>query len=163
MRQRGLGWWAAAAALLPVAGIVAMRFMHPAVTMGPEAGALLLLLNLAALSGALLLVSEALTRTAFGFALGGLNRYTLARAQMALWTVVVFAALLTAAEWNLALPAAAGIKGPLDIEVPGPLLAALGISLLSGVAAPAIVTLRGDTSSRPAAHNCKPPRRAPTA
>lgn len=146
MGRTGLAWWVAAIALLPVGGVVALRYMHPLV-MGPEAGALLLLSNLAALGGALLLVSEALTQTLFGFALGGLNRYTLARAQVAAWTVVVFSALLTAAEWNLALPFV-GIKGPLDIVIPGELLTALGISMFTAVAAPAIIRLRSDTTTQ---------------
>ena len=146
MRRRGLGWWMAAAALLPIGGAVAAR--HWLYSVGVELGALLLLLNLLALGGVLLLVGKALTGDPFGFALGGLNRYSLARAQAALWTVLVFAILLTTAEWNLALPPGTampeGVLGPLDMSIPSALLAALGLSLFSAVAAPALLTLRGD-------------------
>lgn len=143
-----LGWWVAAAALLPIGGAVAARYERYAA--GVELGALLLALNLAALGGTLLLIGKALTGDPFGFALGGLNRYSLARAQAALWTVVVFAILLTAAEWNLALPLGGltteEVKGPLDLVIPPALLTALGISLFSAVAAPALVTVRGDAT-----------------
>jgi len=148
MRRSGLGWWAAAAALLPIGGAVAARYSLYVV--GVELGALLLLLNLTALGGAMLLVGKALTGDPFGFVLGGLNRYSLARAQAALWTVVVFAILLTTAEWNLALPPGTvmppEVMGPLDIAIPSALLTALGLSLFSALAAPALVTIHGDTT-----------------
>ena len=143
-----LGWWVAAAALLPIGGAVAARNAPYAV--GVELGALVLCLNLTALGCALLLTGKAATGDLFGFALGGLNRYSLARAQAALWTVAVFSILLTTAEWNLALPPGtampSGVAGPLDIEIPAALMTAVGISLFSAVAAPALVTIRGDTT-----------------
>lgn len=144
MRRSGLGWWVAAAALLPIAGAVASRYTRYAV--GVELGALALVVNLAALGLVLVLIGKALTGDPFGVALGALNRYSLARAQAALWTVVVFATLLTAAEWNLAMPAPAIVASPLDLTIPPELLTAVGISLFTAVAAPAIAALRGDSS-----------------
>ena len=146
MPRSALGWWLAAAALLPVAGAVASRYAHYAV--GVELGAFVLALNLAALGLALVLAGKALTGDPFGVALGALNRYSLARAQAALWTVVVFATLLTAAEWNLAIPPPAIVASPLDLAIPAELLTAVGISLFTAVAAPAIVALRGDSSGQ---------------
>lgn len=108
-----------------------------------EVGAAATLLNLAALAGVVGMVSWALTGNAFGFALGTLDRYSLARAQVALWTVVVFAALLTVAEWNLAV---ARSLDALNVRIPGPVMAALGLSLFTAAAAPAILAVRGAAS-----------------
>ena len=148
MAGQRLGWWVAAAALLPIGGAVAARYAL--YTVGVELGGFVLLLNLAALGGVMLLIGKALTGDPFGFAMGGMNRYSLARAQAALWTVVVFAILLTTAEWNLALPPGTimppGVTGPLDLTIPTALMMALGISLVSAVAAPALVAIRGDTT-----------------
>ena len=80
----------------------------------------------------------------------GLNRCSLERAQAALWMVVVFAILLTTAEWNLALPPGTvmppDVVGPFDIAIPVAVLTALGLPLFSALAAPALVTIRGDTT-----------------
>lgn len=110
----------------------------------PWAMALALGLNLASTAFVVGAISRALTGSATGFARGGLNRYSLSRLQMGVWTVAVVAILVTVAEWNLLAQRSAGV---LNIQVPGALLAALGISLGSGVAAPAIVALRAASSA----------------
>ncbi|WP_439595500.1 hypothetical protein [Falsiroseomonas sp.] len=110
----------------------------------PLAGTLALGLNLLAVAGLLAAISLAITGRALGFALGGLNRYSISRVQMGLWTVVVVGLLLTAAERNLLVAAA---PDALNIALPGALLAAVGISFASGAAAPAIVALRGHATA----------------
>ena len=123
------------AATLAVAGALLLL----ATTGARLAMAAVLLLNLAAAVVMVGAVSRAVTKRADGFALSALNRYSLSRLQMGVWTVAVVAILLTISEWNLLAKASAET---LAITVPGPLVAVLGISFGSAVAAPAILSLR---------------------
>src|SRR5690242_1814239 len=63
---------------------------------------------------------------------------------MALWTIVVIAALLTIAKIRI-LGFYGDVRDPaalLDIKIPGDLLAAMGIAAASTAAAPAILALK---------------------
>jgi hypothetical protein len=95
----------------------------------------------------------AVTGKCFGIAMSSWNDYSLSKLQMALWTILVIAALFTTAKLNLLgyfgpmpLPADASpgmIAGePLGISIPGELLAAMGIAAFSTAATPAILSLK---------------------
>lgn len=100
----------------------------------------------------------AVTGRAFGVAMSSWNDYSLSKMQMALWTIVILAALLTAAKLNLlgyfaAIPDQAGkvnVPGdPLGIFIPGELIAAMGIAAFSTAAAPAILSLKASQAPDP--------------
>jgi hypothetical protein len=99
-------------------------------------------LDVLALAVAIGAISRALTGSALGFALSGQNRYSLSRAQVTAWTIVVFGTLLGAAEWNLIAHA----DNALSIEIPNPVLAMLGISIFTAVAAPAITSVKAQAT-----------------
>jgi hypothetical protein len=111
------------------------------------------LIDLLAVAAVVLGFGYAVTGRAFGIALSTWNDYSLSKLQMALWTIVVLAGLLTAAKLNLldyfgAVPDQTGADGsmipgqPLGIDIPGELLAAMGIAAFSTVATPAILSLK---------------------
>lgn len=100
--------------------------------------------DLLVLTGVVLGIGYAVTGDLFGVALSSWNDYSLSKLQMALWTIVVLAGLLTAAKINLL-----GYFGPvpaghdvLQIDIPGELLAAMGIAAFSTAATPAILALK---------------------
>ena len=102
------------------------------------------LVDLLICAGVVFGLGKAVTNQWTGIALSGRNRYSLSRVQMACWTVVVVAALLTVAKLNLldffgAMPDG---KAALEIGIPGELLAALGIAAFSTSATPAILALK---------------------
>jgi hypothetical protein len=84
-----------------------------------------------------------------GFFMSSRNAYSLSKLQMAGWTVVVLAALLIAAEINVLGYFGDMLKDadgkaiePLMINIPGEVLAALGIAGFSFAATPAILALK---------------------
>ena len=101
--------------------------------------------NLAALVAALAAAGHGIAGRELGCLLDERNRFSLARAQLLVWAVVVFALLLSAVEWNIV----AGAADPLAITIPNALLAVLGLSVGTAAAAPGLVGLRG-TRSAPA-------------
>ena len=90
----------------------------------------------------------------FGIFWSGLNRYSLSRLQMALWTLLIVSALIAVAVVR-AWGASPGVVAPgtvataLAVKIPGELLAAMGISYFTGFAAPAALALnaRSGTST----------------
>jgi hypothetical protein len=81
------------------------------------------------------------SQTLWGFALSSRNAYSLSKLQMAGWTVLVLAALFTAAEIRI-FGYFGAVKDPLQITIPGDLLAAMGISVFTTAATPAILALK---------------------
>jgi hypothetical protein len=77
----------------------------------------------------------------WGFALSSRNAYSLSKLQMAGWTVLVSAALFTAAEIRI-FGYFGAVTDPLQIVIPGDLLAAMGISVFTTAGAPAILALK---------------------
>lgn len=73
------------------------------------------------------------------------NRIALSRLQMLAWTLLVMGGLITAAASNLAI---GGSEVALDIDIPEPLLAAMGIAATSLTAAPAILKLKEPDPAR---------------
>jgi hypothetical protein len=78
-----------------------------------------------------------------GFIMSSRNAYSLSKLQMAAWTVVVLAALLTTAEINV-VSYFGPMVDPLKIDIPGELLAAIGIAAFSFSATPAILALKAN-------------------
>ena len=94
------------------------------------------------------LMAMALVCAAIGLAIKGYwlgtvmsarNRLSLSRLQMLGWTLLVLSALATAAASNFAQT---GSMSALAIDIPGELLAAMGIAATSMVAAPALLSLK---------------------
>ena len=82
------------------------------------------------------------SKTLWGFALSSRNAYSLSKMQMAGWTVLVLAALFTAAEIRIFGYFGAVKSPPLDITIPGELLAAMGIAIFTTAATPAVLALK---------------------
>lgn len=72
------------------------------------------------------------------------NRISLSKLQAGAWTVVVLAALATAAIYNLLGQGDGTDVTDLNIAIPGELLLAMGISATSLVAAPALLSVKAD-------------------
>jgi hypothetical protein len=71
------------------------------------------------------------------------NRISLSKLQAGAWTVVVLAALATAAAFNMTAPDnGTGYVTALAVTIPGDLLLAMGISATSLVASPALLSLK---------------------
>lgn len=89
------------------------------------------------------------TGSVSGIAINPLNQYSLSKLQMALWTIVVLAALFTSAKINLLeYYGPAGAEGALHIAIPTDIFQALGIAAFTTTATPAILALK---SSQPKA------------
>lgn len=92
--------------------------------------------------------------TPLGIILSGRNTYSLSRLQMSLWTVLALSALV-----GVAVSRAWGIGDvgtpttALSINIPGELLAAMGISYFTGFAAPAALSIKAQTPSTAAQVN----------
>jgi hypothetical protein len=80
------------------------------------------------------------------------NRISLSKLQAGAWTVIVLAALATAAAFNiLGQGSDTGTVTNLDVTIPGELLLAMGISATSLVATPALLSLKSDETPTDAA------------
>jgi len=80
--------------------------------------------------------------TAAGVVVNARNCVSLSKLQIAAWTVVVIAALAAGTIWNMWI----GVAQPLDINIPNEVLEALGISAASFIAAPALLSIKGNQS-----------------
>jgi hypothetical protein len=84
-------------------------------------------------------LGQAVLHTPFGILRSGRNTLSLAKLQMTAWTVLIIAALATAAAcraWAL------GFDAALQINIPPELLQVMGISFVSAAAAPAINAMK---------------------
>lgn len=96
-----------------------------------------------ALTAALLLAFVAVTSFALrgrgaGILIDARNRVSLARFQALAWTIIVLSGLIACAAWR----AKNQLASPMSINIPGELLAAMGIVATSLVAAPALLSVR---------------------
>jgi hypothetical protein len=99
---------------------------------------LAVVLALAAVMLLMMTLGKIATGRLDGVLLSGRNRYSLSRLQMVGWTWVVLSGLLAL----FAVRLASGDGDPLGLTIPPELLAAMGISVGSLVAAPAILSLK---------------------
>ena len=90
----------------------------------------------------MIMVGVAINNRPAGLIIDNRNRVSLSKLQAAAWTVLVVSAVATVAAARIA----AGVPNPLEIVIPGELLAALGLSAASLAATPALLTLN---SNRP--------------
>jgi hypothetical protein len=90
----------------------------------------------------MIMVGVAINNRPAGLIIDNRNRVSLSKLQAAAWTVLVVSAVATMAAARIA----AGVSNPLEIVIPGELLAALGLSAASLAATPALLTLN---SNRP--------------
>ena len=132
----------AVAALVPTVAALAGHAADPADPTRRIAAAATYLFDLAGVTTALLAIAEAVTGRASAIVMSQRNVYSLSKLQMATWTTVVLAGLLAAAQLG-ALGYFGGAPGQaLDLVVPPPLLAAMGIAGLTTAAVPAILNAK---------------------
>jgi len=127
--------------LAAIAGIVAVN----SGLFSPDswrAGVFLATLGLVALSMAA--IGRIVNKRLDGLIIDNRNRASLSKLQMLLWTILIVAALTSLAASRLR----ASTSDPLAIDIPGELLAAMGIAAASFVAAPTVLSLKaGETPS----------------
>jgi hypothetical protein len=82
-----------------------------------------------------------ISQSLWGFALSSRNAYSLSKLQMAGWTVLVLATLFTAAEIRI-FGYFRAVADPLQIIIPGELLAAMGIAIFTTAATAAVLALK---------------------
>jgi hypothetical protein len=99
------------------------------------------LLDLTLVTAVLCGFGYAITGYPSGFAMSSWNDYSLSKLQMALWTIVVVSGLLTIVKIRV-LGYFGPVDQPLDIFIPGDLLAAMGIAAFTTAATPAILALK---------------------
>jgi hypothetical protein len=95
-------------------------------------------LTLLILVFSLVLIGLLINRRPDGILIDNRNRVSLSKFQATLWTVLIIGALICIAAHNLDLGAAT----PLNFDIPTPLLAAMGISATSLVAAPVVLSIK---------------------
>lgn len=105
-----------------------------------------------ALTAGLLLAFIALTSFALrgrgaGILIDARNRVSLGRFQALAWTIIVLSALIALAAWR----AKNQLTNPMSINIPGELLAAMGIVAASLVASPALLSVRSAQTQTDAA------------
>jgi len=114
-------------------------------------------LRLAAFVGSLLsllacfvAIGLAVTGQRVGMLWTARNAYSLSRLQMAMWTLLVLAALAAVVACRafglFVQPDSAGVLGAVNIVIPPELLAVMGISITSAVATPAILSVKASSS-----------------
>lgn len=98
------------------------------------------LITLGLMAIAAMSLGFALNGRPLGLVIDNRNRASLSKLQMLLWTILVLAALTSLASARLI----AGTASPLSIDIPGELLAAMGIAAGSFVAAPTLLSLKAN-------------------
>lgn len=95
-------------------------------------------------------VGVAITEQRMGVLWSARNAYSLSRLQVVLWTMLVLSALAAVAACRahglFAAADTAGMTTALNIEIPNELLLVMGISVASGAAAPAILSLKAQAA-----------------
>jgi len=145
--MRGTSLWRR----LVVAGFVLLGLGAAVLGLSSHAGSGNVLVAVGVFLGQLLAVAllvigfgAVVSQSIWGFALSSRNAYSLSKMQMAGWTVLVLAALFTAAELRI-FGYFGAAKDPLDITIPGDLLAAMGIAIFTTAATPAVLALKADS------------------
>ena len=111
--------------------------------------------SLASLALMLAAIGVAVTGQLMGVLWTTRNAYSLSRCQIVMWTLLVLAALAAVAVCRahglFSVSGSGGVISALDIWIPGELLAVMGISLTSAVAAPAILSVKAQSEDASAA------------
>lgn len=105
--------------------------------------------SIAALTLLMMAIGISITGQKMGMLWNARNTYSLSRLQIALWTLMALSALAATAAcraFGLFTGDADGVATALDIHIPAELLQAMGISLLSGALAPAILSMKSHAS-----------------
>lgn len=134
---------------LPLAAIASLLLVAP--RLFPRGLAVSFLIVAGLLVLALALVGWLINQRPGGAFIDNRNRLSLSKLQAGAWTVIVIAALSTAAAFNAALIGDPGAVTALDIAIPGELLLAMGISATSLAATPALMSLKADKTASTAA------------
>jgi hypothetical protein len=132
-------------------GLFAARNQPPSGAVLQAIAVATFLLDLALVAGVVCGLGYAVTGYASGIAMSSWNDYSLSKLQMALWTIVVVAALLTIAKIRILGyfgGAGHGID-PLAINIPPELLVAMGIAAFTTAATPAILALKASQTPDP--------------
>ncbi len=100
------------------------------------------IVDLLCITGIIACIGWVVTGSPTGIAINGLDQYSLSRLQMAAWTIIILAGLLTYARLNIFSYFGAPIGDPLQINIPPELLEAMGIAAFTTSAVPAILALK---------------------
>jgi hypothetical protein len=103
------------------------------------------LLSLAGMTAFAVVVGVAINRRPAGLVIDNRNRVSLSKLQALAWTLMVLSALTTAVIFRIRL----GFADPVAITLPQELLAAMGISAVSLVAAPVVLSLKSTEDAAP--------------
>jgi hypothetical protein len=90
-------------------------------------------------------VGMAINKRAAGLVIDNRNRVSLSKLQALAWTLMVLSALTTAVIFRIRL----GFADPVGIAIPQELLAAMGLSAASLVAAPVVLSLKSNEDAAP--------------
>jgi hypothetical protein len=143
----------AIAAFLVVPGIWSWQGGQP--TSGAALGVRLFVFvgSFAGLAATLMAIGVAVTGQRMGVLWTARNTYSLSRVQVTLWTLLVLSALAAVvvcrAHGLLVAAGSAGVGSALNIDIPPELLTVMGISVASGAAAPAILSLKTQADPPP--------------
>lgn len=132
----------AVAALVPTVAAITGHAADPADPAYRIMAAANYVLDLAGITTALLAVAEAATGRPSAIVISQRNVYSLSKLQMVVWTTVVLAGLLAAAQLG-ALGYFGGTPSQaLELVIPPPVLAAMGIAGITTVTVPAILSAK---------------------
>jgi len=101
--------------------------------------------SLAGMTAFAMVVGVAINKRPAGLIIDNRNRVSLSKLQALAWTLMVLSALATAAIYRIRL----GFEDPVAITIPQELLAAMGISAASLVAAPVVLSLKSNEEPAP--------------
>lgn len=142
------GWLTWLMVGLPLLLLIVAFLVVPAVYRNGRAAMFVILLILLCL--VFMGVGMSIVRRPEGAFIDSRNRISLSKLQAAAWTVVVLAAFAAAAAYNIARGNVdAAVVHALNIQIPGELLLAMGISATSLVGAPAILSLKAAEQAPP--------------
>lgn len=146
------GPWVLAALPLVVAGLVLVAAPHYA----PHWAGYVFLIIGALLAGGLALVGQLINGRPAGVFIDNRNRLSLSKLQAAAWTVIVISAFATAAAYSAETATDYTSVQALDIQIPGQLLMAMGISATSLAATPALLSLKSSQTAAPTSISALP-------
>lgn len=102
--------------------------------------------SLATMATMMIAIGMGVTGQRMGVLWTARNAYSLSRLQVTLWTLLVLSALagvvVCRAHGLFLAPGSGGVGGALNIDIPNELLYVMGVSVLSGAASPALLSLK---------------------
>jgi len=101
--------------------------------------------------GFMSIAGDSVTGLKRGFLIDSRNKVSLSRLQLIIWTIIIISSLYSIFIWNLSAPdtaspemTGAALSAALNIDVPNELLALMGLSATTAVAAPMVLGMKKD-------------------